>query len=155
MSKIFNLYKDDLDRAWYSSSNIVYSECEDRDNELKVVRVVFSTGRMYQYSGVNVFDYLHFRDAESQGKAFNQYIRKYDTQRLEDADLDKIQKELDELNAPGFRLDYTGETFTVTTPDGGIVYDAGRKINDSEVELLEGVLKAMDVPFRTVNPKED
>ena len=44
MSKVFNLYtKDsdgnDIDRTWYQSSNIKYSECVDHDNELKTLRV--------------------------------------------------------------------------------------------------------------------
>lgn len=155
MSRIFNLYQNDLDRAWYSSSNIVYSECDDKENELKVLRVVFSTGRMYQYEGVNVFDYLKFRDSDSQGKAFNQYIRKYDAKRLEDADLDKIQKELDELNEPGVRLNYEGDTFKITSPDGTVLFDANRVITDIESELLENVLKAIDVQFKTVGKNKE
>ena len=38
---IFREYNEEkkLDRAWFKSSNVFYSECEDRVNELKVLRV--------------------------------------------------------------------------------------------------------------------
>ena len=80
MSKIFNLYtknKDgiDVDRTWYQSSNIKYSECLDYDNRLKTLKVVFNNGTQYEYKNVNSQDYLLFRDASSQGKALNEYIK--------------------------------------------------------------------------------
>ena len=41
MSKIYNLYENDLDRTWYDSSNVLYSECDDVTDGLKVLRVTF------------------------------------------------------------------------------------------------------------------
>ena len=32
MSKIYNVYENKLDRTWYQSSNILYSECDDKEN---------------------------------------------------------------------------------------------------------------------------
>ena len=54
MGKIYKLYENKLERAWYDSSNIVYSECDDIENELKVVRITFKDGRTYRYEGVDV-----------------------------------------------------------------------------------------------------
>ena len=74
MSKLFNYYADDVDKTWYNSSNIKYSECIDKDGELKTLNIVFSNGTQYQYSGLTVQDYLLFRDSDSQGKALNKII---------------------------------------------------------------------------------
>lgn len=42
MSKLLNVYSDNIDRTWYKSSNILYSECIDNDNKPKTLKVVFS-----------------------------------------------------------------------------------------------------------------
>lgn len=95
MSKIYNIYEDNLDRTWYQSSNILYSECEDKANELKTVRIVFKNGRTYEYYDVNVFDYMLFREDSSQGKSFKKYIAKYETKKVDDTDLNELQKVLE------------------------------------------------------------
>jgi len=68
-----------LDRVWYESSNIFYSECEDIPNELKVLRVVFKNGSAYEYHDVDVNDYVMFLKGGldgSNGKALNEFIKK-------------------------------------------------------------------------------
>ena len=95
MSKIYNVYENNLDRTWYQSSNILYSECEDKANELKTVRIVFKNGRTYEYYNVDVFDYMLFREDNSQGKAFKKHIVKYETQKVDDTNLDELQKMLE------------------------------------------------------------
>ena len=42
---------------------------------------------------VDVNDYLLFRNAESNDKAFNQYIKKYECVRLPDTDLNKLEEQ--------------------------------------------------------------
>ena len=54
MSKIYNLYENEVDKTWYDSSNVIYSECDDVQDGLKVLRVTFKNGRTYKYSDVNV-----------------------------------------------------------------------------------------------------
>lgn len=93
--KKYNLYENNLDKTWYESSNILYTECDDIENSLKVVRVYFSTGRVYKYKDVNVNDYLMFREDLSQGKAFNKYLRKYECERIEDCDINEIKEQLE------------------------------------------------------------
>lgn len=93
--KKYNLYENNLDKTWYESSNILYTECDDIENSLKVVRVYFSTGRVYKYKDVNVNDYLMFREDLSQGKAFNKYLRKYECERLEDFNVSDINEQLE------------------------------------------------------------
>ena len=85
MSKIFNYYSKDVDKCWYNSSNIKYSECIDKDGELKTVKIVFANGTQYQYNKVNVQDYLLFRENTSQGKALNKFIKSkgYEYEKLE------------------------------------------------------------------------
>ena len=95
MSKIFNIYDKSIDRTWYDSSNVLYSECDDVTNDLKTVRVVFKNGRTYEYKDVNVHDYLLFREDSSQGQALNKYIKKYETSRIDDTDLGKLNEMLE------------------------------------------------------------
>ena len=91
-----------LDRAWYSSSNIVYSECEDHENELKTLRVVFKNGSCYEYKEVSVMDYLMFMHGGldgSNGKALNSFIKtkKYEYEKKDDADLSLLTEEMNKI----------------------------------------------------------
>lgn len=97
MSKIFNHYNDNLDRAWYDSSTIIYSECDDKDGELKTLRVTFKDGRTYEYYDVKVNDYLLFREDISQGKALNRIIKAYETKKIDPIDVENIYNDLEKL----------------------------------------------------------
>lgn len=123
MSKIFNYYADDVDKVWYNSSNVKYSECIDKEGELKTLKVVFSGGRQYQYKGVNVQDYLMFRENESQGKALSKYIigNGYECEKLSNANLDLINEEYSFRSGNGAEIE---------------VYDGGIKVYDSIDHLL-------------------
>lgn len=101
---LFRDYNEEkhLDRAWYSSSNIVYSECDDIKDDLKTLRVVFKNGACYQYKNVSVMDYLMFMHGGldgSNGKALNKFIKenKYEYERLENMDLTVINNNLNTL----------------------------------------------------------
>lgn len=91
-----------IDKAWYDSSNIVYSECDDNENELKTLRVVFKNGACYEYKLISVQDYLMFMHGGldgSNGKALNKFIKsnKYEYEKLENADLSILKEELEML----------------------------------------------------------
>lgn len=90
-----------LDRVWYDSSNILYSECDDNLNELKTLRVTFKNGATYQYESVDVNDYLLFVNGGldgSNGKALNKFIKpKYEFIRLENSDVNAILNESKKL----------------------------------------------------------
>lgn len=96
----FRYYDEKLkiDKAWYISSNIIYSECVDNENEYKTLRIVFKKGEMYEYSKVDVKDYLMFMAGGvdgSNGKAFYKFIQpKYEVKKLGAVDLDALNKEL-------------------------------------------------------------
>lgn len=100
MSKIKNKYENDIDKVWYDSSNIVYSECDDKDGELKVVRITFKDGRTYEYKGVKVNDYLLFREHSSQGKALNAIMKQYECTKIDNRDIAELKNELDDLLHP-------------------------------------------------------
>lgn len=92
MSVILEQYKDRVDRVWYDSSNVVYSECYDYENSLKDLKIVFKEGRTYLYKEVDVNDYVLFKRDLSQGKALNKYIvKKYKGMRLSDIDLTELE----------------------------------------------------------------
>lgn len=90
-----------LDRAWFDSSNVIYSECDDNDNALKTLRIVFKKGDMYEYKDVDVKDYLMFIAGGldgSNGKAFFKFIKpKYEVKKLEPVDLEVLKTEMEEL----------------------------------------------------------
>lgn len=112
MSKLFNYYVNDVDYTWYNSSNIKYSECIDKDGELKTLNIVFSNGTQYQYVGLTVQDYLLFRDSDSQGKALNKYIKAkgYEFKKLDDANLDEINSEYLFRTSNGIELEHCDDT---------------------------------------------
>jgi len=99
MAKKFKIYKDNVERCWYDSSNVVYTECIDNYNELKTLKVVFSNGTQYQYNDIPVMDYLVFREDASQGKALNRLIKKnkYEYEKLDDVDVEVLNEELEKL----------------------------------------------------------
>lgn len=98
MSIIISNYKDKLDKCWYDSSNVLYSQCVDNDNDFKDLQITFKDGRTYLYQGVNVNDYILFKMDISQGKALNKYIiKKYKGVRLSDMDLSILNEEKEKL----------------------------------------------------------
>lgn len=94
---IYNKYTNLRDHTWYDSSNVVYSECIDTDKPEKTLKIVYKQGRTYLYRDVNVDDYILFKNAESNGKAFNQYIKKYECVRLPDTPLEELDKKMKEF----------------------------------------------------------
>lgn len=92
--------KNRVDKIWYDSSNIVYSECYDTPNELKTLLVVFKNGGTYKYKDVNVQDYVmfvHGGTANSNGKALNKFIKPHcEFEKMENTSLEKLQNELNE-----------------------------------------------------------
>ncbi len=93
-------YDGNIEKCWYDSTNIIYSECYDNKDALKDVKVVFKDGRSYMYKGVAVNNYLLFRSDYSQGKALYKYIAlkvkgvdKHVTLKVENSDVSKIESE--------------------------------------------------------------
>lgn len=89
----FNRYINQEDNVWYDSSNILYSKYYDTQNSAtKTLKIVFKNGRTYVYNDVDVNDYIQFKTASSNGSAFYQFIKKYPNSRIEDTDLNKLNK---------------------------------------------------------------
>lgn len=106
--KKYSIYDEEkkLDRAWFDSTNAIYGECQDNPNDLKTVKIVFKNGAQYIYEGTPVNNWLLFRESESQGSALYKYFAckdkrtkkpLYETRKIEDADLIKIQNEYQRL----------------------------------------------------------
>lgn len=96
MAKIFELYNNKLDRVWYDSSSILYSECDDVVDRLKILRITFKNGNTYEYRDVNVNDYMIFKESQSNGKAFFKHIKHYETNKLDPIPIEKINEWLEE-----------------------------------------------------------
>ena len=145
MSKIFNLYADDVDKTWYQSSNIKYSECIDHDNALKTLKVVFSNGTQYEYKNVDVRDYLLFREAPSQGKALNENIKPkdYEYEKLDDADLDALESELTFRMEDGIFVFYDDGKFTMKDNKDNIICEKNVKITEAAFNTICSALEAV------------
>ena len=102
-----------IDRVWYQSSHIIYSECQDIENDFKILKIVFKGGKTYVYKGVNVNDYVMFVHGGtdgSNGKALNKYIiPKCECEKVEDTDLSELQKELETLQTPKEKTEESAE----------------------------------------------
>ena len=147
MSKIFNVYNEErgLDKAWFESSNVKYAECDDKEGELKTVRVVFNNGSQYQYNNVNVYDYLKFREDNSQGKAFNKYLRKYEFEKLDFADLKKIDDELAEaIGGPSWSVVYKENEVLVLDDNEQLVCGITCNITEDLKKVLQHILPNID-----------
>jgi hypothetical protein len=65
--------------ATHESSMIQSSSYNTETGELSVT---FNGGNTYKYERVTNEDYTSFVDSESTGKGFNEFIRKYEGQKL-------------------------------------------------------------------------
>jgi hypothetical protein len=138
MSKIWGYYNNKLDKTWYSSSNIKYSECYDNENSLKTLRVVFNNGTQYLYEKVNVRDYLLFREDESQGKALNKYIKAkdYEYQKIEDVNIEDIDNELEFRTKNGIFLFYHDKKLTMKNNIDEVIFEEDIELDDKTFNVI-------------------
>ena len=145
MSKIFGFYANDVDKSWYDSSNVKYSECDDHDNALKTLRVVFNNGTQYEYKNVNVQDFLFFRDAASQGKALNQYIKGkgYEYEKLENANMEALEDELEFRTQGGVFVFYEDGKFTMKDNKDKVICEKDVKLTEAAFNTTCAALEAV------------
>lgn len=142
----FSYYIDNvMDKAWFDSSNIVYGECDESDTQFKTVRIVFKNGSTYQYDDVHVADWVSFKNADSQGKSLNEHFKKagYKYQRIEDADLNALEEELESKLGIDYILNVQDGKMTLIDNKKGIdLYTMdypGEEIADSIKRMLESL----------------
>lgn len=145
MSKIFGFYENDVDRVWYDSSNIKYSECIDHDNALKTLKVVFSNGTQYKYDDVDVGQYLLFREDLSQGKALNKYIKNngYKYEKLEDANLSALDEELSFRMGEGIFVFYDDGKFAMKDNKDKIICERDVTLSEASFNTICSALEAV------------
>ena len=150
MSKKFSYYANDIDHAWYDSSNVIYSECIDHDERLKTLKVVFANGTQYQYDDVPVQDYLLFRESQSQGQALNRLIKggKYKYQKLDNVDLDLLNEDLVFRSGNGFFVRNSDDGFDIKNSLDDVVYHLDGKLDDDKFNLIMDILKSVGVIFK-------
>lgn len=153
MSKIYNKYENDVDKTWYHSSNIIYSECDDKENELKTVRIFFSTGRVYEYKGVKVNDYLMFRESSSQGQALNKYIKTYECERLEDANVEDVKNAMYDYSSGTTQSDC--DYYVELSDEKAEIFCQGNKmetvdLNETPKNVLQNFMSAVKIDFKVV-----
>ena len=150
MSKLLSVYEDSIDKAWYDSSNVKYSECIDNDNKPKTLKVVFANGSQYQYDDVDVRDYLLFREDSSQGKAINKYIKSkgYKCTKIENADLGNIDDEYIFRSKKGFYLKNDDDKFVITNSNGEKAFNLDKHLDDDTYNLVKDVLKSVGIIYK-------
>jgi len=151
MSKKFNIYCNNVEKTWYDSSNVIYTECIDNDNKPKTLKVVFSNGTQYQYDDVNVNDYLVFRESASQGKALNRLIKEngYKYTKLENADLEKIKDELFFRQNNGFYLK-NSDCFEIKNNKDESVFKMEKALDDETFKLINEILESVGLNVKNV-----
>ena len=88
-----------IEKCWYDSSNLLFSEINDKEDALKAIKIVFKGGRTYSIKDVKINDYLLFRENVSQGTAYNKYLAckttdgksKYVIEKIENTDLSLLE----------------------------------------------------------------
>ena len=150
MSKIFSLYgknenNTDVNRVWFQSSNIKYCECIDHDNDLKTLKVVFNNGTQYQYNKVDVRHYLMFCNAASQGKALNEFIKGkgYEYEKLEDADIESLEDELNFRLEEGVFVSYDGAKFTIKDNEDKVICEREVELTSEAFDTICAALNAV------------
>ena len=100
---VFKTYDDNTktDTAWVQSSNIVYTRMVENETEnTGNLFITFKNGATYKYKDVTFEDYLVFIGGGvdmSQGKTFFKIIKpKYDCERVDDENVEKINEMLQE-----------------------------------------------------------
>ena len=165
MAITYRKYINSEDHCWYDSSNVLYSVCFDtQDVEPRDVKVVFKGGRTYLYKGVDVFDYVMFRDSASQGSELNTTLKKYECERMDDtstAELDRMKSEFqnmpDQADTRNFTLEVNNTTGEfILKIDGKPVFE-GVEGQVSVVNLLTalGIRFAMEDKDVHVRTRED
>lgn len=150
MSKLFGYYNDNVDHTWYDSSNVLYTECIDTDEERKILKVVFSNGSQYQYKDVPVMDYLVFREDASQGKALNRIIKsgKYPYEKLENANVELLKEELNYRMAGGLFYSNDENGFTLNGSNGTELYHKDTMIDEETLNMIATILKGVGVSIK-------
>ena len=126
--KIFNFYSNDVDRTWYQSSNIKYSECIDHENELKTLIVVFNNGTQYRYEKVDV--------------------------KMENADLATLDGELSFRMEGGVFIDYDGKTIRMRDNNDKVVFEKEVKLNKDALNVICGILVAAGKDVKLITTEE-
>jgi hypothetical protein len=157
MAKIFNIYTKnkngvDVDKCWYDSSNVVYTECLDPENELKTLRVVFSNGTQYEYKNVDSRDYLLLREDQSQGKALNRLIKekKYEYEKLENVDLEELNEELFFRSKNGFYIENGDDFFEIRNNKDESVFKLSKPLEEDYFDMVNDILKSVGIITKIV-----
>lgn len=157
MGKKIGIYENDIDKAWYDSSTVFYSECEDKENELKTVKVVFKNGSTYLYKGVNVNDYLLFREDSSQGKALHRILKGYEYEKIANTDINLLIEEYDKLIQKACDSQINKETYVISAFPGCGKTTAYERLKGKYdiIDLESSFFDKNDFPQNYVNAIKD
>lgn len=147
---LLRFYKKEIDRVWFDSSSVFYAECDDTSNTVyKTVKVLFKSGVWYEYSNVQVNDWLMFVLHESAGKGLREYIinKKYDYKKIDNPIT------MEELNDE-YNLRIAEKTISISINDNDVVISNGKEEAIHTIKELsnpEEVAKALNETLLVLN----
>ena len=102
--------KKHIEKTWYDSSSVFYSEFVEHENDnFGELFVTFKNGGTYLYKNVDmVHDYILFKNGgpyASQGKALNEFIKKkYQFEKCENRDIQLLTEEMNRVDDPNRKI---------------------------------------------------
>lgn len=127
--------KDNLIEALYESSNIMASTYDTTNNQLKIV---FKGGAEYIYENVPITDYHKLELADSQGVAFNKYLRSYPFEKGGKVDINMLQERIREVKQQ--EIDGISNDLVETARQLVSFYDEGASIDEGSLTRLKGLM---------------
>lgn len=137
------------DYTYYNSSNLVYTECEDNENEYKTLYVMYKNGTVYRYDDVNVFDYLFIRNAPSQGKEAYQKLKPYKYEKIGQLNPDEVIGNLQNIQSSDYVIYKGGGKLTMTDGRKNPIYET----DESNEDVVTSLLNAVEKTFVIKNAK--
>ena len=118
--------------------------------------MVFNNGSKYEYKNVSVQDYLLFREDASQGKAMGKYIKakKYEYERLDNVDIEAIDKELEFRRNGGIFVDYSDGKLKLYNSTDSEIFSKDVELNADSFDTICGVLCTVGKNINVINGVE-
>lgn len=127
--------KNNIVEALYESSNIVASTYDMNNNQLKLV---FKGGAEYIYNNVPITEYYKLELAESQGVAFNKYLRSYPFEKGGEVDISMLHERIQEVKQQ--EIDGISNDLIEAARHLVDFYEEGASIDEDSLKRLKRII---------------
>lgn len=130
------MVKEDVIEALYESSNIVASKYYKNTNNLTIT---FKTGQEYVYEGVPSKEYHIFELADSQGVAFNKYLKQFPFSKGDLVDVVLLREQMEQVKQE--ELKSLEEQIALDAHMIYLAYDTDKVLDPNQIEAYANLLK--------------